>query len=174
MLQVPQPRIHEALDSPVAVEEYGKGDTLEARDKFWEYRVTMNPRFVLRGKWFPRSLARKLRTFWDDFKAGKSPGHAAGDAAATRQVAHCHRLHRCEILGPDSLYLTNEGKVIAIVPPEQAQGALEAPRAHPVGGAASIIGRVTSGEPGRVAMRTVFGGSRIVDMLVGEQLPRIC
>jgi hydrogenase expression/formation protein HypE len=80
----------------------------------------------------------------------------------------------CEILGLDPLYLANEGKIIAIVPPEQAQGALEALRAHPVGGAASIIGRVTSGEPGRVAMRTVFGGSRIVDMLVGEQLPRIC
>ena len=47
-------------------------------------------------------------------------------------------------------------------------------RAHPLGGAASIIGRVTSGEPGRVTMRTVFGGRRIVDMLVGEQLPRIC
>ena len=80
----------------------------------------------------------------------------------------------CEILGLDPLYLANEGKIIAIVPPEQAQGALEALRAHPLGKASSVIGRVTSGEPGRVTMRTVFGGSRIVDMLVGEQLPRIC
>ena len=80
----------------------------------------------------------------------------------------------CEILGLDPLYLANEGKIVAIVPPEQAQAALVAMRAHPLGAAASIIGRVASGEPGRVTMRTVFGGSRIVDMLVGEQLPRIC
>ena len=80
----------------------------------------------------------------------------------------------CEILGLDPLYLANEGKIIAIAPPEQAQGALEALHTHSLGRAASVIGRVTSGEPGRVTMRTVFGGSRIVDMLVGEQLPRIC
>ena len=60
------------------------------------------------------------------------------------------------------------------MPPEQAGPALAALRAHPLGAAASIIGRVTFGEPGRVTMRTVFGGNRIVDMLVGEQLPRIC
>ena len=80
----------------------------------------------------------------------------------------------CEILGLDPLYLANEGKIIAIVPPEQAQDALGALRAHPLGRNASIIGSVTSGEAGQVTMRTVFGGSRIVDMLVGEQLPRIC
>ncbi len=80
----------------------------------------------------------------------------------------------CEILGLDPLYLANEGKIVAVVPPEQSQDAVAALRAHPLGGAASIIGRVTSGEPGRVTMRTVFGGRRIVDMLVGEQLPRIC
>ena len=80
----------------------------------------------------------------------------------------------CEILGLDPLYLANEGKIIAIVPPDQAQDALEALRGHPLGHSSSVIGRVTSGEPGRVTMRTVFGGSRIVDMLIGEQLPRIC
>jgi hydrogenase expression/formation protein HypE len=80
----------------------------------------------------------------------------------------------CEILGLDPLYLANEGKIVAIVPPEQAQDALGALRSHPLGRNASIIGSVTSGEAGRVTMRTVFGGSRIVDMLVGEQLPRIC
>jgi hydrogenase expression/formation protein HypE len=80
----------------------------------------------------------------------------------------------CEILGLDPLYLANEGKVVAVVPPEQAERALAAMRAHPLGGQASIIGRVVSGEAGRVTMRTVFGGHRIVDMLVGEQLPRIC
>ena len=80
----------------------------------------------------------------------------------------------CEILGLDPLYLANEGKIVAIVPPVQSQVALAAMLAHPLGVKASIIGRVASGEPGRVTMRTVFGGSRIVDMLVGEQLPRIC
>ena len=80
----------------------------------------------------------------------------------------------CEILGLDPLYLANEGKIVAVVPAEQAEGARDALRAHLLGGAASIIGRVTRGEPGRVTLRTAFGGSRIVDMLVGEQLPRIC
>jgi hydrogenase expression/formation protein HypE len=80
----------------------------------------------------------------------------------------------CEILGLDPLYLANEGKIAAIVPAEQAEAALAAMAAHPLGKAASIIGEVTDGEAGRVTMRTVFGGRRIVDMLVGEQLPRIC
>src|SRR6516225_1933263 len=80
----------------------------------------------------------------------------------------------CEILGLDPLYLANEGKIVAVVPPEQAEPALAALRAHPLGGAACIIGRVTFAEPGRVTMHTVFGGNRIVDMLVGKQLPRIC
>ena len=80
----------------------------------------------------------------------------------------------CEILGLDPLYLANEGKIVAIVPPEQSRDALAAMRAHPLGSAARIIGHVVSGEPGQVTMRTVSGGSRIVDMLVGEQLPRIC
>ncbi len=80
----------------------------------------------------------------------------------------------CEILGLDPLYLANEGKIVAVVPPEQAEAALAAMRAHPLGQGAGIIGRVNQGEAGRVTMRTVFGGRRIVDMLVGEQLPRIC
>ena len=80
----------------------------------------------------------------------------------------------CEILGLDPLYLANEGKIVAIVPPEQTQPALTALNAHPLGREASMIGRVTASEPGRVTMRTVLGGNRIVDMLVGEQLPRIC
>lgn len=80
----------------------------------------------------------------------------------------------CEILGLDPLYLANEGKIIAIVPPHEAEAALAALRAHPYGQDAAIIGEVGEGEAGRVTMRTVFGGTRIVDMLVGEQLPRIC
>ena len=80
----------------------------------------------------------------------------------------------CEILGLDPLYLANEGKIVAIVPASEAAAALAALRAHPLGVAAAIVGTVGQGEPGRVTMLTVFGGSRIVDMLVGEQLPRIC
>ena len=80
----------------------------------------------------------------------------------------------CEILGLDPLYLANEGKIVVVVPPEQADAALSAMRAHPLGAEAAVVGRVDQGEVGRVTMHTVFGGRRIVDMLVGEQLPRIC
>jgi hydrogenase expression/formation protein HypE len=80
----------------------------------------------------------------------------------------------CEILGLDPLYMANEGKIAVIVPSGEAEAALEAMRAHPLGRHAAVIGRVIEGEPGRVVMRTRIGGSRIVDMLVGEQLPRIC
>jgi hydrogenase expression/formation protein HypE len=79
-----------------------------------------------------------------------------------------------EILGLDPLYLANEGKIIAVVPAAEAAAALGALQAHPLGAHAAVIGSVGDGEPGRVTMRTVFGGTRIVDMLVGEQLPRIC
>lgn len=80
----------------------------------------------------------------------------------------------CEILGLDPLYLANEGKVVAVVPEGEAQAALAALRAHPLGAAAAVIGRVAAGPAGRVTLRTVLGGRRIVDMLVGDQLPRIC
>jgi hydrogenase expression/formation protein HypE len=80
----------------------------------------------------------------------------------------------CEILGLDPLYLANEGKIVAVVPSIQSAAALAALRADPLGTNACVIGRIGDGEPGRVTMRTTFGGRRIVDMLVGEQLPRIC
>lgn len=80
----------------------------------------------------------------------------------------------CEILGLDPLYLANEGKIVCIVPEAEADAALAAMRAHPLGAEAAKIGRVTTGRAGRVVMQTTFGGSRIVDMLIGEQLPRIC
>ena len=79
----------------------------------------------------------------------------------------------CEILGLDPLYLANEGKLIAVVAPDDAARVLAAMRAHPAGAEAAIIGEV-AGRPGIVTMQTSFGGERIVDMLVGEQLPRIC
>jgi hydrogenase expression/formation protein HypE len=80
----------------------------------------------------------------------------------------------CEILGLDPLYLANEGKIVIVAPAEEAEAALAAMHEHPLGSHACFVGRVTAGEAGRVTMRTVFGGWRIVDMLVGEQLPRIC
>ena len=80
----------------------------------------------------------------------------------------------CEILGLDPLYLANEGVLVAFVPAEQANAALRTMRDHPSGTAAAIIGVVTADRPGTVAMNTAFGGTRIVDMLIGEQLPRIC
>ena len=80
----------------------------------------------------------------------------------------------CEILGLDPLYLANEGRLVAIVPPADADRALAAMRAHPLGAGACRIGHVTERRPRQVVMRTVLGGQRIVDMLVGDQLPRIC
>lgn len=80
----------------------------------------------------------------------------------------------CEILGLDPLYLANEGKLIAIVPSEHAAAVLAAMRAHPAGTDAAIIGEVCAAPAGTVVLNTGFGGQRIVDMLVGEQLPRIC
>lgn len=80
----------------------------------------------------------------------------------------------CDILGLDPFYVANEGKLLAVVAPEAAEPLLEAMQQHPLGAQAAIIGTVEDGEPGRVRMRTVVGGMRIVEMLAGEQLPRIC
>ncbi len=80
----------------------------------------------------------------------------------------------CEILGLDPLYLANEGTLVAFVPPDQADAALAAMRGSAAGRGAAIIGQAVAAHPGLVTMTTPFGGARIVDMLVGEQLPRIC
>ncbi|WP_309682213.1 hydrogenase expression/formation protein HypE [Polaromonas sp.] len=80
----------------------------------------------------------------------------------------------CEILGLDPLYLANEGKLVALVPAAAAGRVLAVMRAHPAGTHAAIIGEVTEQPAGVVVLHTGFGGQRIVDMLVGEQLPRFC
>ncbi len=80
----------------------------------------------------------------------------------------------CELLGLDPLYVANEGKLVAIVSPEAAETALEALRSHEYGREAALIGRVTEAHPGRLVLRTPLGARRVVHMLVGEQLPRIC
>jgi hydrogenase expression/formation protein HypE len=80
----------------------------------------------------------------------------------------------CELLGLDPLYVANEGKLVAICPEEDAATVLEAMRAHPLGRDAARIGSVVADDNHFVQMRTGFGGSRMVDWLAGEQLPRIC
>lgn len=80
----------------------------------------------------------------------------------------------CEMLGLDPLYVANEGKLIALVAPGAAEQVLEAMRRHPLGAQAQIIGTVAAAHPGLVTLRTTLGTSRIVDMLAGDQLPRIC
>jgi hydrogenase expression/formation protein HypE len=80
----------------------------------------------------------------------------------------------CEVLGLDPLYVANEGKVLAIVPKEAADSVLSVMKSHPLGQNASRIGKIVSENAGRVFLRTRIGGNRLVDMLRGEQLPRIC
>jgi hydrogenase expression/formation protein HypE len=79
-----------------------------------------------------------------------------------------------ELLGLDTLYLANEGKLIAICPPNKAEQLLEVMKNHPLGRHGEIIGRVTEENPKRVILQTLIGGHRILDMLTGGQYPRIC
>jgi hydrogenase expression/formation protein HypE len=80
----------------------------------------------------------------------------------------------CEILGFDALYVANEGRFIAFIPPTQAEEALAVMRAHPLGAKACLIGAVQGEHAGTVTLRSRIGATRILDMLSGEQLPRIC
>lgn len=79
-----------------------------------------------------------------------------------------------EMLGYDVFQVANEGKMVAVVPADQAEAALQAMKSSPYGEDAAIIGEVSDGHHGRVYVHTAFGATRIMDMLVGEQLPRIC
>ena len=80
----------------------------------------------------------------------------------------------CEMLGLDVLYMANEGKLVAVVPRDSADAVLAAMRTHPAGAEAAIVGEVLAEPAGHVILNTLFGGERVIDMLVGEQLPRIC
>ena len=80
----------------------------------------------------------------------------------------------CEILGLDPLYVANEGKFLTIVGPEAAEAVLATMRDHPLGQQAAVIGEVVADHPGKLLLRSRIGGLRVVDMLSGEQLPRIC
>jgi hydrogenase expression/formation protein HypE len=79
-----------------------------------------------------------------------------------------------ELLGIDPMYVACEGRLVAVTARESADRALQALRAHPLGGEAAVIGHVTADPPGIVQLKTAFGGTRIVDLLVGDPLPRIC
>jgi hydrogenase expression/formation protein HypE len=80
----------------------------------------------------------------------------------------------CELLGIDPLYVANEGKLVAVVAPEDEPAAVAALRDHPLGAAAAVVGEVRAEPPGMVVLDTAFGGTRVVDMLAGDPLPRIC
>jgi len=80
----------------------------------------------------------------------------------------------CGLLGLDPLYVANEGKLVAFVPPDDAERVLAAMRAHPQGARSTVIGRCVAEHPGMVVARTALGGTRVVDLPIGEQLPRIC
>ncbi|MDQ6698228.1 MAG: AIR synthase-related protein, partial [Actinomycetota bacterium] len=80
----------------------------------------------------------------------------------------------CDLLGIDPLYVANEGKLIAVVPHDEADSALAAMRSHPLGRDAAVIGEIRDDPQRVVVLLTAFGGTRIVDMLVGDPLPRIC
>lgn len=113
-----------------------------------------------------------------------------GLASALVEIAETARLHvginetaipvredvrgACEILGFDPLYVANEGRFVAFIASHDAERALTLMRSHPLGTSASLIGAVTMDPPGLVTMRSSIGAARIVDMLSGEQLPRIC
>jgi hydrogenase expression/formation protein HypE len=80
----------------------------------------------------------------------------------------------CELLGIDPLYVACEGRLVAVVDGDQVDVAMAALRSHPLGEGAAVIGRVRDDPPGLVLLKTSFGGTRIVDLLVGDPLPRIC
>jgi hydrogenase expression/formation protein HypE len=80
----------------------------------------------------------------------------------------------CELLGFDPLHVANEGKIILVVAEDQAPGILDVMRKHPLGTESQIIGEITSTDHGIVVLETLTGGSRVINMLAGEQLPRIC
>jgi hydrogenase expression/formation protein HypE len=92
------------------------------------------------------------------------------DAIPVRREVHA----ACEMLGLDPLYVANEGKLIAVVPPDEAPRVLEAMRAHPLGRNAAVIGRIVADHVGMVTLKSRVGGERVVTLLAGEQLPRIC
>lgn len=114
---------------------------------------------------------------WCTAPAPLSPAEKEGPGIEIEETAIPVRKEvraACQFLGLDPLYAANEGKVVIAVAPDAAESALAALRAHPLGRDASMIGRVTDEHAGRVVLRTPYKSRRIVQMLTGAQLPRIC
>ncbi len=128
------------------------------------------------------AVTREIRAMRDPTRGGLAStlNEIAGQSRVGIEVredaipVHAGVRGACEVLGLDPLYVANEGKMVAIVPAECANAVVAAMRAHPLGAEAAKIGVVTAKHPGLVTMRTAFGTSRVVDMLAGDQLPRIC
>jgi hydrogenase expression/formation protein HypE len=126
--------------------------------------------------------ARDVRVMRDPTRGGlastlneiAAQSHAGIAIRETALPIHDGVRGACEVLGLDPLYVANEGKLVAIVPAASAEAVLAAMRRHPLGAEAAIIGEVVALHPGLVTMHTPFGTTRIVDMLAGDQLPRIC
>jgi len=132
---------------------------------------------ALRGE-----LGSAVRTLRDPTRGGLAS--ALNEIAASSEVGIELDEHRipvpgpvtaaCEMLGLDPLYVANEGVLTAIVAPDSAERAMEIIASHPVGEGGTIVGTVVDRHPGMVVLRTGLGGTRVVDMLPGDQLPRIC
>ncbi len=128
------------------------------------------------------SVSRDIRVLRDPTRGGL--GTTLNEIAVASQVGiriyedrlpiHQEVAGICELLGFDPLYLANEGKLIAMVDQPDCEPILAAMKTDPCGQAAVVIGEVVTGHPGKVVMQTRIGGDRIIDMLTGEQLPRIC
>lgn len=112
-----------------------------------------------------------LATVLCELAAGKGMGiKIEEDAIPIREIV----AGTCEVFGFDPLYLANEGKVVMVVKESVAAEVLRTLKSHPLGSEAAIIGEIVESNPGKVVMQTSIGGKRIVDMLSGEMLPRIC
>jgi hydrogenase expression/formation protein HypE len=128
------------------------------------------------------SVSREIRCMRDPTRGGVSSSlneiaqqsRVGIDIEEALLPVHQEVAGACELLGLDPLYVANEGKLIAIVAPEAADAVVNAMQSHPLGVEARVIGEVVADHAGMVTMLTPFGTSRIVDMLSGDQLPRIC
>ncbi len=128
------------------------------------------------------AVTREIRAMRDPTRGGlasslneiAAQSHVGVELREQSIPVHAGVRGACEVLGLDPLYVANEGKMVAIVPAGRADAVVAAMRDHPRGAEAAVIGTVTDRHPGLVAMRTAFGTTRIVDMLAGDQLPRIC
>jgi hydrogenase expression/formation protein HypE len=129
-----------------------------------------------------RAVGPAVRTMRDPTRGGLASALneiAASSSVGVELVEHAVPVPgpvaaACEMLGLDPLYVANEGVLTAILAPEAANDALAVLRDHPLGQGAAVIGRVVDAHPGMVVLRTGLGGTRVVDMLPGDQLPRIC